>query len=150
MNARQLFDHWDDVRRGLMLGLERFTEVDLTFRPAQVYERTVGDIALHIAEAEAGWFHFAMRGEYAVWPMFTRQEYPTWDDIIGLLKAVHDKTLAWLESLDEDDLDLTFTAPWGDEYSYRAIIWHVLEHEIHHRGELYLCLGLLGREAPEI
>jgi uncharacterized damage-inducible protein DinB len=26
------------------------------------------------------------------------------------------------------------------------MLWHVVEHEIHHRGELSLILGLLGRE----
>jgi uncharacterized damage-inducible protein DinB len=30
------------------------------------------------------------------------------------------------------------------------IIWHVLEHEIHHRGELSLILGLLGREGLDV
>jgi len=25
------------------------------------------------------------------------------------------------------------------------MLWHTIEHEIHHRGELSLTLGLLGR-----
>jgi uncharacterized damage-inducible protein DinB len=32
----------------------------------------------------------------------------------------------------------------------RSIIWHVLEHEIHHRGELSILIGLLGREGLEV
>jgi uncharacterized damage-inducible protein DinB len=30
------------------------------------------------------------------------------------------------------------------------VIWHVLEHEIHHRGELSLIHGLLGREGLDV
>ncbi|OGO12154.1 MAG: hypothetical protein A2Z66_05785 [Chloroflexi bacterium RBG_13_66_10] len=30
------------------------------------------------------------------------------------------------------------------------ILWHVLEQEIHHRGELFLCLSLMGLGRPEI
>ena len=29
------------------------------------------------------------------------------------------------------------------------ILWHVLEQQIHHRGELFLCLSLLGKDRPK-
>ncbi|MBE0697809.1 MAG: hypothetical protein IH586_12880 [Anaerolineaceae bacterium] len=31
-----------------------------------------------------------------------------------------------------------------------VIFMHVLEHEIHHRGEVILMLGLLGIEVPDV
>jgi uncharacterized damage-inducible protein DinB len=40
--------------------------------------------------------------------------------------------------------------PWGAQVSMGWAVWHVLEHEIHHRGEIYLMLGLLGMEAPDV
>jgi uncharacterized damage-inducible protein DinB len=40
--------------------------------------------------------------------------------------------------------------PWGEKLPLTWIILHVLEHEIHHRGEIYLMLGLLGVDAPAI
>lgn len=150
MNARELFGHWDIVREDLLRGLERFAEEDLDFRPAPAYDRTVADIALHIARAEDGWFQYVVRREYDGWPAYSRDEYPTWESITKLLTEVHERTLAWLETVGEADLDNTITTPRGEKLSLRLIIWHVLEHEIHHRGELFLCLGLLGREAPDI
>ncbi|HEY64331.1 MAG TPA: DinB family protein [Caldilineae bacterium] len=150
MNAREVFGHWDTVRRDLLRGLELFTDEELDFRPAPVYQRTVGDIARHIAEAEDGWFHYVVRGEHSAWPEYSRDAYPTRQSVINLLERVHEKTLAWLETVDEDDLDQVIRTPWNAELSLQWIIWHVLEHEIHHRGELYLCLGLLGKEAPDI
>ncbi len=150
MNARELFGHWDIVRRDLLRGLERFTEEDLDFQPAPAYQRTVGDIARHIAEAEDGWFGYVVRRELSAWPEYPRDAYPTWQSIIQALERVHEKTLAWLETVDVADLDQTITMPRRGELSLRWIIWHVLEHEVHHRGELFLCLGLLGREAPDI
>lgn len=150
MNVRELFVHWDTVQRDLLRGLEGFTEEDLDFQPAPAYQRTVGDIARHIAEAEDGWFHYVVSREHAAWPEYPREAYPTWQSITEALKRVHDKTLAWLETVDQADLDQTVPTPWDEEISLRWIIWHVLEHEIHHRGELFLCLGLLGREAPDI
>jgi len=150
MNARELFGHWDIVRRDLLRGLEQFTDEDLEFRPIPTQERTVGDIARHIADAEDGWFNYVVRGEYPAWPESPRDACPTWQSIVEALEHVHEKTLAWLETVDKADLDKTIAAPWGEELTLRWIIWHVLEHEIHHRGELFLCLGMRGREAPDI
>ena len=33
-----------------------------------------------------------------------------------------------------------------EKFSEDDMLWHVLEHEIHHRAELSLTLGLLGHE----
>ena len=42
------------------------------------------------------------------------------------------------------------TTFWGAELTVRWIIWHVLEHEISHRGEIYLMLGMMGMEVPDV
>jgi uncharacterized damage-inducible protein DinB len=34
---------------------------------------------------------------------------------------------------------------WGEVARPIDTLWHLLEHELHHRGELSLMLGLLGR-----
>jgi uncharacterized damage-inducible protein DinB len=39
---------------------------------------------------------------------------------------------------------------WGLETDVEWVTWHVIEHEIHHRGEIYLMLGMLGIEAPDV
>jgi uncharacterized damage-inducible protein DinB len=70
--------------------------------------------------------------------------------IKGLLTQVHDRTVVYLQSLDVTDLDRTVITFWGEEVTLRWIIWHVLEHEISHRGEIYLMLGLMGMEAPDM
>ena len=38
----------------------------------------------------------------------------------------------------------------GETFSLQWIIWHVLEHEIHHRGELSFILGTLGRTGLDV
>jgi uncharacterized damage-inducible protein DinB len=48
--------------------------------------------------------------------------------------------------MDERELGRRIELPWGGHTSLGWVVWHVLEHEIHHRGELSLILGLLGRE----
>ena len=63
---------------------------------------------------------------------------------------MHADTEAYLDTLDTPDLGTVITAPWGPDIPLGWIIWHVLEHEIHHRGELSLMLGMMGREGLDV
>jgi len=55
-----------------------------------------------------------------------------------------------LETLELDDLNKIIEFPWDEEGRLGWIVWHVIEHEIHHRGELSLILGMLGREGLDV
>ena len=52
--------------------------------------------------------------------------------------------------LEEPDLDRLIEAPWGKQIILGWIIWHELEHETHHRGELSLILGIVGHEGLDV
>jgi uncharacterized damage-inducible protein DinB len=150
MNAKKLFDHWAEARKSLLDGLDKVNDSQLHFAPREGLW-SLGMIALHIASAENGWFCYVVQKKYEKWPQdYMLEDYPTVAAVKALLTQVHNETEAYLESLTEADLDCVVEAPWGDHLLMRWIVWHVLEHEIHHRGEIFLLLGLLGMEAPEI
>jgi len=148
MNARELFGHWDQARRDLYRALDVLDDTHLSFAPAEGLW-SLGQVAVHIASAEDGWLRYVIKRETDSWPALQLADYPTVESIRALLVEVHARTVAFLDTLDEADLDREIEAPWGKRFSLRWIVWHVLEHEIHHRGELYLMLGLLGLEAPD-
>jgi uncharacterized damage-inducible protein DinB len=149
MNANGLFAHWDVVRRGLLRALDRLTDEQLDFVPHEGLW-SLGTVARHIAGAEEGWFRYVVARERDGWPDYSSEDYPTVESIKGLLADVRARTVAYLEMVDVSDVDRMIETPWGEKLSIRQVIWHVLEHEIHHRGEIYLMLGLLGMEAPEV
>ena len=149
MKLDQLFSHWNRVHAATLATLDKFEEAELSYT---AYEggMSVGAIALHIAHAEEGWFRLIATKERYEWPSnYTLENYPTKAAIKALLAEVHGKTMAFLETLRVDDLERQFESAWGT-FSLRFIIWHVLEHEIHHRGELSLILGMLGREGLDV
>ncbi len=53
---------------------------------------------------------------------------------------------SYLRTLNDADLDREIVTPWDQKYTLADMLWHLLEHEIHHRAELSLMLGLLGHE----
>jgi uncharacterized damage-inducible protein DinB len=146
MLPKDLFSHWDGVRDGLLATIEAFEESELDC-VAFEGDRKAGNIMLHIADAEDGWLRYAVTQEIEEWPdTYNLENYPDKQSIINLLTEVHARTSEYIANLNEPDLERRITAPWGDEFSLLWIIWHIIEHEIHHRGELSLILGLLGRE----
>ncbi len=149
MKLNELFFHWDQVHADTLAVLDKFSDEELTY-VAYPGGMTVGRIALHIADAKDGWFHRIATKEREDWPVdYTLENYPTKVAIQSLLVEVHAKIFAYLATLTIDDLDTQIDSLWG-KFSLRFIIWHVLEHEIHHRGELSLILGILGREGLEM
>jgi uncharacterized damage-inducible protein DinB len=137
------------VRHGLEQALDKLTDEQLGFVPAEGLW-SLGTVACHIANAEDGWFHYVAAQELGEWPSLDEEQYRTVAWIKALLDEVHGNTLASLQGTNIADLDRTIAAPWGTELTLRSIIWHVLQHEIHHRGEIYLMLGLMGMEAPDV
>ena len=149
MNANELFGHWGVVRRGLVHALDSLADEQLDFVPREGLW-SLGTVARHIAGAEEGWFRYVVIRERDGWPDYAVEDYPTVESIKGLLADVRARTVAYLEVVDVADVDRVIETPWGEKLSIREIVWHVLEHEIHHRGEIYLMLGLLGMEAPDV
>ena len=150
VNAYELSGHWAGVRKGLYQALEALSDEQLGFVPREGLW-SLGEVVRHIANAEEGWFRYAVTHELEGWPEgYTADEYGTVASLQALLAQVHGHTEAYLSTIDAADVDQVVELPWGPEVTLRWVIWHVLEHEIHHRGEIYLMLGLLGLEAPDV
>jgi uncharacterized damage-inducible protein DinB len=150
MKPKDIFAHWKLVRTGLLATLDAFKEEELNFRP---YEGawSVGEILLHIANAEQGWFRYAVTREFKTWPNgHTLEKFPTFGEIKNLLIEVHDWTQVYIDQLAIEDYRKVIDLPWDESIHLGWILWHVLEHEIHHRGELSLILGMLGREGLDV
>lgn len=150
MRPAELFSHWELVRSGTRETIKLFREVELSYQPAEE-AWIAGQIMVHIANAEEGWFRYVVTRELPEWPeQLNFEHYPLKKDILDLLETVHGRTKTYLASLSEADLKSEILTPWDEGLSLQWIIWHVIEHEIHHRGELSLILGLLGRQGLEV
>ena len=149
MNAAEYFDHWPVVHRDLLRGLAMLKDAHLDVRPAELYPRTIGGVLRHIINQEDGWIHFVVRRALPAWP----DENLLGNDVKTLraeLERVHKETMAYLATVDMDDFDRIVQVPGDGTPMLGWILWHVLEQIIHHRGELFLCLSLLGMDRPTI
>jgi uncharacterized damage-inducible protein DinB len=150
MKPSDLFSHWKQIRAGLVETIDKYDIDQLSYVPF-AGSWSAAEIMLHIADAEDGWFRHVVTGELDEWPShYTVENYPTPAAIKRALADVHRHTEIYLDSLSEADLEQKIETPWGKPILLRWIIWHVLEHEVHHRGELSLILGILGKEGLDV
>lgn len=145
MDKDYLTSHWGSVRDGLHTVLDKFIEDDLDFRPFPG-AMSVRELILHIAHEEYGEFHLGIVQDIPAFPAADPpQEYPSLVEIKARLDSAHSETIAYVHALDPAELDRVVVTPWGQSARQIELLGHILEHEIHHRGELSLILGLLGR-----
>jgi uncharacterized damage-inducible protein DinB len=151
MDAQALFGHWADVRQGLIQALDQLKDDQLAFRPREGLW-SLHETVCHIAGSEDGWLRCFVNHELNSWEEadYKPAAYPTTASLKALLCEVHARIEAIYAEDGDRKLAETVELPWGAKVSHEWAIWHVLEHEIHHRGEIYLMLGLLGMEAPDV
>lgn len=149
MNAAQYFDHWYKVWRDLLIAVDLLQDEHLSFRPAKSYARSVGDILRHIINLEQGWIHYVIQRKLPSWPEVDARRFLTVDAIKEEMQRVHGETMHFLESIPVEEFNRFVQVPDDGTPKLQSILWHVFEQELHHRGELFLCLNMLGIPRPK-
>ncbi len=146
MEASHVLAFWSGIRQGLGDTIGKFSDEELDYVPFEG-SFSVRQIMLHIAQEELGEIQYGLTrklGEFP--PAYEQEDYPTIALIEALLDRVHVDTIRYLEGLEDGALDSDIEAQWGERKPLFDFISHVIVHEVHHRGELSLILGLLGRQ----
>jgi len=141
---------WKDYQEQLVVVLRPLTPEQLAIRVAPQL-RSVGEIATHIIMGRASWFSDILKegnDEIAAIAQWDNQEQP----VRQVAELVHGLEATW--NLMEDALSRWTTTelaapivlPWLPEHPItRAfVLWHLLEHDLHHGGELTHTLGMHG------
>ena len=139
MKAKEMYRYWDLARQDLIDALGRLTDEQLDFAPKEDM-RSIGDVARHIVDAEAGWVNLVVLEEDETWPEYPEDELPTVQSILNEMERVHAITEHLLDKHDIEWLSET-REKWGGTFSLRWVFWHILDHEIHHRVEIFLAAG---------
>ena len=117
--------------------------------------RPVGVLVAHIIAARVYWFHQVLReGDAALAPL------RTWDDdgaparsaaeLTSGLEATWQLIDSCLERWTSGMLDNTFVTRRDRTVTRQWVVWHVVEHDLHHGGELFLTLGMHGLPTPDL
>lgn len=111
---------------------------------------TLGDIVRHIGATERYMFAETARGNPSAYPGHGRDLADGYDAILAYLDCTHDEAIAIYRSLTPEHLASHCTTPAGTSITTWKWLRAMVEHEVHHRGQLYLMLGMLGVRTPPL
>jgi len=152
-----IYENWQIYQEKLRDCIAPLTDQQLTLQPA-AHMWPLGQILQHIIAVRAGWFSGTLQDDdepmhaYMAWG---RRESPARN--AGELVRGLDETWAFiatrLQRWTPDDCIKTFPDEWDGEVfevSRGWVIYHVMEHDLHHGGEASLILGMNGLQTLDL
>ena len=111
---------------------------------------TLGDIVRHLAGIERYMFAEAAAGRPSRYPGHGRDLADGYDAVVAYFDRMRAESLAIYRALTPDELRRPCTTPAGATITTWKWLRAMVEHEAHHRGQIYLMLGTLGVTTPPI
>lgn len=151
-----IYQGWERYSRLLADAIAPLSDEQFDLRP-EPHLRSIRELATHIVATRANWFHkWLSEGgdDMATIARWDREgRTPSAHELVTALDAtwrlIRDAISRWTPDDLQEQLVVTrgertrtLTRPW--------VTWHVIEHDLHHGGEIGYTLGMHGIAAPDI
>lgn len=154
-NLAHFYQGWHVDQAHLVTIVSPLTVEQMAIKPAP-HMWSLGTLIGHIVSARAWWFHGVMGEggtEYETYYPWDEAEFvaQTPAELVGGLEATWQLMHACLDRWTPADLDTVITHPSrGTQLSRQWIIWHVIEHDLVHMGEIMLIGGIHEMAKPDL
>lgn len=111
---------------------------------------TFGDILRHLGAIERWMFAENVRGNPSRYPGHGRELADGRNEVFDYLDRMHREALSIFAELTPEDLRSRCETPGGASLRVWKWLRAMVEHEVHHRGQLYVYLGMLGIPTPPL
>ena len=111
---------------------------------------TIGDIAWHLVNIERDMYAETVTGRPSRYAGHGRAYADGYEAVMAFRAARHAESMAIFAALTPQQLAGKSITPAGTPITTWKWLRAMVEHEAHHRGQLYLMLGMLGVQTPPI
>ena len=122
-------------------------QVDWTYKDGAF---TLGDLVRHIAVTERFIWAETVHNRPVAYVTHGRELADDRDAILALFDRLHEESLAQFRALTPAMLEGKCVTPAGTPLTTWKWLRMMPEHEIHHRGQLYIMLGMLNVPTPPL
>ncbi len=111
---------------------------------------TLGDLARHLAVVERYTWAECVQGKPQRYSGCGREWADGLENVVALMERLHQESMQIFSRFTPEDLATKCLTPEGSPITRWKALRLMGEHEIHHRGEIYACLGMLGVKTPPL
>jgi uncharacterized damage-inducible protein DinB len=163
LSLAQVYKGWDQYQQQLVTAIAPLSPDQLRLCAAP-HLRALGPQVAHVIATRARWFYLDLKEhdvalealmEWDGWTPHAGWVQPaerTAAELVSGLQATWQAIQAALERWTTADLEEIFppTFPGEESFTRQFVLWHVIEHDLHHGGELSFVLGMHGLTALQL
>jgi uncharacterized damage-inducible protein DinB len=122
-------------------------KLDWTYAPGKF---TLGDLLRHIAVAERWMWAETVSGRASRYTTHGKELAEGRENVIAFMERLHAESMKIFAELGDEGLQGKCKTPGDAAITTWKWLRLMIEHEIHHRGQIYLYLGMLGVATPPL
>jgi uncharacterized damage-inducible protein DinB len=145
----EFLEYFPKVRARTRRVAERIPEdrVEWTIKPGAM---TLGDLVRHIAVTERDMWAENVSGRQSRYTSHGRELADGKDAILEFLDRKHAEAMAIFSALTPEAYAGRCRTPGGTELPVERWLRSMIEHEAHHRGQIYMMLSVLNVATPPL
>lgn len=149
MDQQSFLQYLDSVHARTRRVIELIPPEQLEWAPAPG-KFSFGDIVRHLANIERFMYAETVSGRPSAYTGHDRRFADGYGAVVAYYDRMHDASRAIFAALTPEQWDGKCLTPAGTPITTWKWLRAMLEHEAHHRGQLYLMLGMRGVTTPPI
>ena len=146
---RGFLDYWERIRGRTMRVARVIPPQQIEWAPA-MGRFTLGDLLRHLATIERYMYAENARLASSAYPGHGRELADGFEAVIQYMDRLHAESVAIFSGLSDTDLLRKCQTPEGTSITTWKWLRAMVEHEVHHRGQIYTYLGLLEVPTPPL
>ena len=145
----EFLEYYDKVRGRTKVIIAKIPrdKIDWTYRESKF---TFGDMVRHLAVIERYMYAENAGSKPSRYKGCGKELADGYDSVLKFLDDTHAESMQIFYSLTEEDINKKCLTPNNTPITVWKWLRLMAEHEIHHRGQIYLYLSLLGIEVPAL
>jgi uncharacterized damage-inducible protein DinB len=122
-------------------------QMDWTYQSGRF---TLADLIRHIAAIERYMYAESAQFKKSAYPGHGKELADGYDHVIRFFEEKHRESMEIFSKLTDEDLQKKCSTPNGMPITLWKWLRALVEHEIHHRGQIYLYLNMLNLPTPPL
>lgn len=148
-NFSEFLDYYEKVR-GRTLKIVQCIPPDQLEWKIQEEKFSLGDIVRHLGAIERYMYAENVQGKKSLYKGCGSDIANGYEEVLRFFEVTHSESMEIFNNLTTEQVNGKCETPGGAKITTWKWLRLMAEHEIHHRGQLYTYLGVLGIKTPPI
>lgn len=142
-------DYFEKIRERTMRVIRCIPpeRIDWTYRQGRF---TFADMIRHLGAIERYMYAENVQGNPSRYTGHGKELADGYDAVLEFINRMHAESMQIFRNLSDEDLEKRCVTPGGASIPIRKWLRAMIEHEAHHRGQIYLYLAMLDIPTPPL